>query len=340
VLRFGVKARELGGGFGVTIELIERRFSANLLLMARWLPAPHTVNQDQLIRWIQHPNLVAGDGRIMSWLDSESSGYPYDEATALYARVFAYCGQQKRAEHATEVMIQRLSKNGWLTRDRVAYAFDTAIALWSLPNPEPVVSRLVEWLTNEKVAEPITRPNWWSQSYGAHIIKSLVPIAECGRRRLAEALATNLTERCFDGERFRIHDQSQWTYLHSHCYAVEGLLGLGILSDVVRASADWMSTLFLPDGTLPTWVGGTEAPPQSDVLAQAIRIWVAVDRVHYDEAITRAMRALARFQEPVSGAMRYNTQSNHLNSWAGAFTLQAVKWVQKGVSPAELKWLF
>jgi hypothetical protein len=307
--------------------------------MARWLPAPHTVNQQQLLRWINNPALVADDGRILSWLDPKSSGYAYDESTALYARLFAYCGQQKRAEQATHVIMERLAQNGWLTRSGIAYAFDTAIALWSLPNSEPIVSRLVEWLTNEKVAEPINRPGWWSQSYGAHIIKCLVPLAEAGRRSLAEALALDLVERCFDGERFRIHQESQWTYLHSHCYAVEGLLGLGICNDVVDSAADWLVTMILPNGNLPTWLGGVDAPPQSDILAQAVRIWAALDPILYGEDISRALPALANLQEPVTGGMRYNAQSNHINSWAGAFTLQAVKWVQNGVTPAELKWL-
>ena len=278
--------------------------------MARWLPAPHTINQQQLLRWINNPALTAEDGRILSWLDHESSGYAYDESTALYARLFAYCGQQKRAEQATRVIMERLAQNGWLTRSGIAYAFDTAIALWSLPN-----------------SEPINRPGWWSQSYGAHIIKSLVPIAEAGRRSLAEALALDLVERCFDGERFRIHQESQWTYLHSHCYAIEGLLGLGICNDVVDSAADWLVTMLLPNGSLPTWIGGVDALPQSDILAQAVRIWAALDSVHYGEAISRALPALARLQEPVTGGMRYNAQSNHINSWVGAFTLQAVKWV-------------
>ena len=125
-------------------------------------------------------------------------------------------------------------KQGWLGRDGVGYTFDTALAIETLSDPAETIAQVVDWLTSGQACTQVQRVGWWSQSYGAHLIKCLPPLARQGRRQFALAIADDLVSQCHLGDRFRIHADSDVTYVHSHCYAMEGLLGLGAHSEVLQ----------------------------------------------------------------------------------------------------------
>ena len=301
--------------------------------------APRSLHAAALETFLARPELYGPDGRVLSWVATDSSAYAYDEATAIFARLHAWLGRAAHAVALGQVLDRRIRESRWLGRSGVSYAFDTALALPSLTDPEPVVRRLVGWLTGRKVCDPVARPGWWSESWGAHIIKALVPLAALGRRELAEALAADIVDTCFDGERFRIHPESGWTYLHSHCYAVEGLLGLRLRPDVVSAASAWLARVQADDGSLPAWEGRYTPERPADVVAQAVRIWCATDPDAYAEPISRAMDFLAVRQDPATGGIVYAAGSGHLTSWVAAFALQAHRWSCRSPGPSELKWL-
>lgn len=307
------------------------------------LRARSGLDEEALAAWVLQPQLTADDGRILSWLDAAGTGYPYEEATAFYARLYAWMGRAADAVRLGTVLEARLSDASWLRRGESSYLFDTALALEALPHPEPVVARVVDWIHQRRACDPVTRPGRWSESFGAHLIKVATPLAALGRRRVAEALVDDLVESCFDGARFRIHPASELTYVHSHCYALEGLVGLGLSqhAQVARLAADWLADVQEPSGAFVAWFGdgGPDAARPVDVVAQAIRIWAALDPARYADAIALGLRRLAEHQDPSTGGLAYTLGSGHLNSWAAAFALQAIRWAAKPPDARELRWL-
>jgi len=294
--------------------------------------------ESTLLDWLSSQQRLGADGRVLSWSNEQHPGYAYDEATALLASLWAWRGDTRRREALAGALEERLEERGWLGRDGISYVFDTALALPLLADPEPVARRVEEALRLRQACSQVDRPGWWSQSYGAHLLKCGFWLARVGRRAFAEQLAEDLIERCFDGERFHIHEDSATTYLHSHCYALEGLLGLGLRPDVVSAGAWWLAQQQDEDGALPGWFAQPSPWRPADVCAQALRLWTLVDREAFAEPIERATRRLAALQDP-SGGIRYHDGSDDVNSWASIFALQALRWSSSPPSAEELQWL-
>lgn len=267
-------------------------------------------------------------------------GYPYDECTAIYARLYAWLGAWVPATRLGHVMEGLIAKNGLLGRDETHYVFDTSIALDSLADPIPVHGRLMQHLLMGRACDPIDRPGWWSQSFGAHQIKALAFLARHGRAKLCRSLVDGLVDDCFDGQRFTIHADSPMTYLHSHCYALEGLMMLDAHPTVLEAGLGWLAEVMEPDGALPAWFEGplTDYRQPGDVVAQAVRLWAAVDPRRWASDIERGVARLGVLQHP-NGLIRYGTHGEDCNTWVSAFALQALRWVDKPPNARELAWL-
>jgi len=284
------------------------------------------------------PDRLASDGRVLSWSNSEHPGYAYDEATVLLAALWAWRGERGRSSALIRPLEARIQHGGWLGRDGIGYVFDTALALPLLADPAPPARRVIAALREQRACTRITRPRWWSQSYGAHLLKCGFWLARVGERVFAEQLAADLVERCFDGERFHIHGEAEETYLHSHCYAVEGLLGLGGQPQVVSAGLAWLARQQAGDGSLPDWYGRSSECRPADVCAQAVRLWAAVDPQQFAGPIARGLQYLALLQHE-DGGICYHPGSRDVNSWAGVFALQALSWSAAPPAHEELQWL-
>ena len=200
--------------------------------------------------------------------------------------------------------------------------------------------RVLGWLQERQVCEPVTDSERWSQSFGPHLIKCAGPLFALGYGREVQPVVDHLVRTCFDGERFRIHPRSEGTYVHSHCYGLEGLLATGQHPDVARTGADWLARLQRTDGALPAWVGCLADPRwPTDVVAQAIRIWAIIDRERYAPYIDRALFRLASLQCLDSGGIAYSPQHPHENSWVGVFGLQAASWARGTPHEEMVQWL-
>jgi len=291
-----------------------------------------------LLSWLSSDQRRCADGRVLSWSNEQHPGYPYDEATALLAALFAWRGENRRAEQLTGVLEERLLGEQWLGRDGIGYVFDSALALPLLRDPQPLADRIEESLRQRRACSQVTRPGWWSQSYGAHLIKCGLWLSRVGRRDFAEQLADDLVSRCFDGERFVVSEGSELTYLHSHCYALEGLIGLQRHPDVIFAGVSWLAQQQGEDGSLPDWSGRTSQCRPADVCAQALRLWTLVDRERFALCIERARAHLGSLQD-ASGGIRYHQDSEDTNSWASIFALQALCWTETAPGAEELQWL-
>ncbi|EDM81444.1 hypothetical protein PPSIR1_39675 [Plesiocystis pacifica SIR-1] len=153
------------------------------------------------------------------------------------------------------------------------------------------------------------------------------------------------------GGRFGLADDDGRSYVHASCYALEGALALrrfrgasDPLDAQLRRGAAWLASIQEPDGALPCWVLSEGRSPEdsaleagrrpSDVIAQAVRLWAAVDPRAHAPAIAAGVEALARRQHPL-GALSYlepgvgtgPDASPDLNSWCTAFAVQALRTV-------------
>ena len=185
-----------------------------------------------------------------------------------------------------------------------------------------------------------TKDTRWSMAFGAHQAKVCGALLDAGRLLgplpgLDDAVASSagaaLDVQDDDG-RFRIHAASPMTYAHSHCYAVEGLLmlaaaGPGGTPGEVLAGAEWLAAAQQPDGSIRAWhdCGAASGPPRADATAQALRIWVLVDRDRFADAAARARAFLARLRVPPLG-LRYEPGSDDVNAAATIFAAQAIGW--------------
>jgi len=304
---------------------------------------------DALWGWVRSPERIARDGRVLSWSNPAHPGYPYDEATAVFAHLFQWQGDPGRSRDCIAVVRERL-ESGWLGRAGSSYVFDTALAL-PLVDDAGAVQRVVGALRDGRACQPVTRPDHWSQIAGPHLLKCALWLARVGQAPFARQLADRLVDTCFEDGRFRIRSGSPVTYLHSHCYALEGLLGLSAwqrchnqlvprsYGPVLDAGAQWLARVQLEDGSLPDYIGQQSRCRPSDVLAQAIRIWSVVDPIAYDRPIAVALQRLAARQNPATGGIAYHEASDDECSWVAAFALQACSWAVEAPKPGELQCL-
>lgn len=217
-----------------------------------------------------------------------------------------------------------------LGRDGLGYAFDSGLALPLLREPELLAERILALMESGMASTSVTRPGWWSQSFGCHLLRSLAEVRPLGFERRVDALRGELVEQTFDGERFRTEAGSPATYVHAHCYAVEGLLVMDYRLDVALAGARWLARIQQLDGSFPDWVGRPESLRPTDSVAQALRIWLLLDRGEFEPAIGAAERYLRRCQAR-SGAMLYTPKRSDECSWASIFSLQALTWASEGL---------
>ncbi|HFE44904.1 MAG TPA: hypothetical protein ENJ18_05330, partial [Nannocystis exedens] len=197
--------------------------------------------------------------------------------------------------------------------------------LWAILNRRPTS------------AEPPAAPRW-SESWGCHLLKLALPLSAYARAygdtRPVAAIRRLLSDMMplADGGRFVVHRGSRRTYVHACCYAAEGLLAIDPSIDPrARASAvataTWLATIQRRDGAMPAWHDGIrgEGPYPSDIVAQCVRLWVAIDRRRFATEIVRGLTRLAALQSP-AGGLFYSDRSQDINTWATIFAVQAVAW--------------
>jgi hypothetical protein len=269
------------------------------------------------------PALRAADGRVRSWIGEGS--YAYDEATALLARYRVWAG----LGDAAPALVRRLDR-GWLSRRGVEYAFDTGLGVrWGGPG---LAAELIASLRDGDARKPASSANW-SDRVGPHHLKILPELRRCGVS--VDDVAESIVARAWTGQRFVIDAPSGATYLHAHCYALEGLVGLGGWGDVVLSGLDWLAQEQAQDGSLPAWVGRSDPRRPSDTVAQSVRLWSAVDSVRFAGSIARGLDWLASMQAP-DGGIRYAPTHPERNTWATIFAAQAVEWARVPPEPSAL----
>jgi hypothetical protein len=305
---------------------------------------------DSLSRWVASPDLSADDGHCLSWYNPRHRGYAYPELSGLLLSFLCRSGgDPARAEQVHDALSVNASPDG-ARRGSVTYAFDTAMALRGLldhredrvlldppvPDWTAALIRAVSAGQGTDPAEELTPDTRWSMAFGAHQAKvggALVAAARRGVRaaEIGVALAV-LRERTLvlsdEQGRFRIHAASPMTYLHSHCYALEGLLMMaeddpGATAEI-GLGVEWLARTQGASGGWRAWHDGREAsgPERTDATAQAVRLMRLTDERRYRRAIDAAQAFLVCTQGEHPG-LPYEPGSLDLTSWSTLFTAQA-----------------
>jgi hypothetical protein len=317
------------------------------------------VSGAQMLGWLVSPSVVGSDGRVMSWSNPRHPGYPYPEIAGYLLSLLALEGDSTLdiRDRIARRLVSDMSRAGGVGRGGSDYVFDSAMALTGLIAHESTggtipdarsIDRLFDFVAANLAARRagtsllMAAPDHWSVSYGCHLIKTVIALCAYDERRpssttrvLVDRLVSGLAG-LYDNGRFRANANSSLTYLHSHCYAVEGLLVLegrhrGDYGDLVRGSARWLAEIQSSEGGLHAFHDGRDAfgMLHTDATAQAIRIWSLVDSEAYREQIDRGLGFLAEMATP-AGGLRYEPGSDDVNTWATIFGLQAVRWAGEG----------
>lgn len=274
-----------------------------------------------------------------------------------------HCLRQRT--HQVARRLQRLvSPRGGIGRDGLLYLFDTAIAITGLLTYQAhfncvidprclsqmtaFVTHAVEqqqsvWSVN---GDRCSLPARWSTVFGSSMIKVVIALQRLADwtgnsyyRHQGQQLAQRVMEHYSDDGAFMVFPKLSTVYTHAHCYALEGLLDLhyhghGAMMPCLIAGADCLKQWQNQDGSLYNWNRQPHPPPTKigDATAQAIRIWLAVDRNRYQEQIHRGFEFLKKLAAPEHG-MYYGAGSSDINTWVTMFTAQALDWYLKGCRP-------
>ena len=314
----------------------------------------------QARRWLQSSDVVSADGSVISWSNPQHEGYPYPEIAGLLLNLLA---QDPSSDPDVRWRIavrlgQDTTPEGAVGRRGISYVFDTAMALsgliaqkrvaGELPDPE-LPTRMFEFIVKElRAKRAASTPTsgsgaHWSTSYGCHLLKTSLSILAYrdayGDQRandVVDQLVKTLTPLAEDG-RFRIHADEDYSYLHSDCYALEGLLAIeagaprGWLSPIIRRGALWLAKIQDECGGIRALHNGFKAQGElrCDATAQAIRIWSLVDRTAFAPEI-RAARSFLESMLVEGSGFRYSPNSEDVNVWATIFAVQAFSWIDGG----------
>lgn len=306
---------------------------------------------DSLSRWVASTEFNADDGHCLSWSNPAHRGYAYPEMSGLLLSFLCRSGDHpRRAEELHRALSVGADEDG-VRRGSMTYVFDTAMALRGLveyrdddrlleppvPGWTAMLIRAVSTGRGTEPAEELSTHTRWSMSFGAHQAKIAHALAAAVRRGLPStgirASLDQLRDRSLalqdECGRFRIHAASRMTYLHAHCYALEGLLVVGDhdpgLATAIDLGVDWLARTQGVSGGWRAWHDGDEAsgPERTDATAQAVRLMRLTDENRYRREIDAARAFLVRTQGHHPG-LPYEPGSADLNAWSTLFTAQAL----------------
>jgi hypothetical protein len=325
--------------------------------------------KEDLIGFVTSHKIVDPIGNVYSWFNHNHPGFIYPEAMGLYLNLASQIGYYQNnlsLTHVAHTVAERLQASvpasGGIGKYGRIYTFDTSMAVSGLLAYR---NYLDGWVDNSIIrqmasfiVDMIRRrltvinddksnanlPPRWSTRFGASTLKTVIALDalalefnDTTYHDLLVDIANEILENCFLHGSFCVHEQDNAVYCHAHCYALEGLIYLQKhhnfdVMNILLAGANRLKMWQNPDGSLFNWYNAPEQEQlkMSDATAQAVRIWLAVDRDFYQSEIERGLEFLASLCSPQSG-IHYYQGSKDLNSWAALFTIQATDWYLNGV---------
>ncbi|MBL4687530.1 MAG: hypothetical protein JKY37_23240 [Nannocystaceae bacterium] len=333
-------------------------------------PRPARFDVDRAVAWLCSEAIVDANGGVHSWHNRAHPGYVYPEAGGLVLSLLCSDAIAAHERSARAPLADRIASNLLLRaedddigRDGVGYLFDEGIVLAALlrharqrgaPSSArllPLYERFTRRLGAREVVDTAAPPRWSSRS-GPHLLKLAITIGAWSdvtpRDRSAMAALLTEVDARFDAGRLVTDLDNGCTYVHAHCYGIEGALRLTNedltptkscrrAHKIARGGAAWLAAIQRASGGIPAWHDGSKGwgIEPADATAQAIRIWALVDRARYADPIERALGFVACLTTP-SGAVRYHGESDDENTWATVFAIQAAALAENGGQPAWL----
>lgn len=319
-----------------------------------------TVSLDELVTWLVSPELTdVATGHCLSWSNHEHPGYAYPEISGLLLTLVSRDeGHRTRRAALRRALTRHPGAPQGVGRAGRFYTFDLGMALRGLIReggtsvgggpmevwPDLLIGHVLAGVATDPRV-PLDGDTRWSDAFGAHQMKlvgalqALVEVWEgCrsraddvkrARRGIGELVRRTQALQRPDG-RFVVHEKSSLTYLHSHCYAMEGCLmaraaGLGQLDATIHDGAEWLASVQGPDGSFRAEHDGdrSRGPRRGDVAAQAIRIFRLDGEERFHGCIARAVQFLQTLRVPGKG-FRYEPESRDVNAWTTIFAAQAL----------------
>lgn len=221
---------------------------------------------------------VLPDSGVLSWVNPQHPGFRYTEAAALLLRLLTFYAAEQVAlcNQLAHALVNDVSHVGGVGKAGREYAFDVAMALAALATHRQrggqgvdgeVLARLFGFIRQcvENQCGLATADNQstghWSLSYGPHLLKLIVAL-RAYQAAGGPATCTPVMERLLGdqlplwvGDRFRINKESCLSYLHAHCYALEGLLAFDAngMREVLESGATWLCRVQTAEGGLRAW---------------------------------------------------------------------------------------
>ena len=319
----------------------------------------HVPSTERMSVWLRSSDVVDVSGDVTSWWNPQNPGYAYPEIAGL---LLSLLSQDAVDDEVRQRIAQRLVENvgaiGAVGRWGTHYVFDTAMALSGLivhetaggEVPDESVDAMFNFIHDTLrsrrgvQASATGDPTHWSLSYGAHLLKVSFAITAYEIRThdrrcsgLIDQLLEDLAPLC-SGGRFRVNASQDTSYLHAHCYALEGMLRMRDRSSRAAELLDdgvaWLASIQDPEGGIHAWHDGQKAQGaiHADCTAQAARLWASVDPERYSSQVTSALGFLASLQSP-QGGLYYEPGSADVNTWCTIFALQSTRWASKGAVP-------
>ncbi|MFA6888186.1 MAG: hypothetical protein WC254_01695 [Candidatus Woesearchaeota archaeon] len=338
------------------------------------------IKEMQIKSWLLNSNIRGSNGEVYSWVNSNHSGYVYNEIIGYYISYLTILYKKEMDQTRKKYFIEKAinsttylkqqSVQGGLGREEILYAFDTGICLTGLLRLKEIsltwgkeldmcinelASFLLLYLNQKKAAinketnKEVFDKEKWSLSYGSLLIKMAIPLYllyestnDLMYKNKAIALCQELISLCFKEDHFCINSYSSKVYTHPHCYAIEGLLflkekGISNFDHIIIRAAEWLAKQQNSDGSLYSWYYHTEIEKikNGDCSAQAVRIWLAVDKKKYKKNIESGFQFLSTLQSK-EGGLYYNSLSKDINSWVSLFAWQAYDWTINGVYVSQI----
>lgn len=314
-----------------------------------------------LIDWLLFSPIRTEKGAIISWLNPDHPGFIYDEATAIFIKLMTYLyevtGSQTYLDEAiksAEYLMPSVLANKGIGKDGKIFLFDTGIclsafielnrfcnkyheAIWQMEQfiLECINKRKAYVLFGQKKDCTNSRNSVWSLKFGPHLLKLAIPILELYREKqiakyitILSDLVDDLLSASYHNGRFFIDPYSDEMYLHSHCYATEGLLylvlsGLDQYQSYVEKSLSFMAEIQYPNGGIPCWYKQTSKSAAGDATVQALRMWTLYNKEKFRTNIECA-ESFMHSLKSTNGGIHYSSESRDLNSWVTMFYIQAL----------------
>jgi hypothetical protein len=298
-----------------------------------------------LMDWLMSDSMRDADGWTLSWAGSDKPPYAYPEISAYVLHLLArwpWPLSRRMTERALELQtcVQgQLMASGALSRGGIEYVFDTSVGIAALDALAragwEIAPRALEkgcafvreglerglacrregaWFAGER----------WSLGFQPHLLKCLRAFSssEAARAIAGTKLSSLLRHQGADGA-FAL-DNGAVVDVHVHAYALEGLLAAReapAVRKMLASGVDWLARLQLPDGGIPRNVAGSHSG-YCDTTAQAVRLFILLDRDRYARNIELGLAWLRQLGGP-QGGVRYHPGVQDCPAWGAVFTCQA-----------------